>query len=463
MICKIIRPKIPMLLTAIVAAAVMLAAQLRAPGYSLQYRDIYGIEARRWMSTPILISFSTSLSAPPPNIKAGSDVMGAARRALRHWAAAGDIQFVELSSSAQTMSPTNVGDGVNLITVSASNAAVFGSSESPGRTRVFYDIGGSVVEADIALNPNEPFSSDGTAGTYDLESTFTHEIGHLIGLDHSAVIGATMQPRQPMNGLYNLPAFTQRTLSDDDYAAARSLYGPRKGIGSISGKLMTSTSGRAETIFGGHVFAEDVATGKVVAGSITLVNGDYHLDGLPPGEYLVIGQSLNGPVAAGDIASSAGSYFGLTETTPAFRSSVGMGLNLLQSIKVGASTATDLSFFVFSNPPPSLKPEVIGMNDELSTAALPVQPGKTFTIYVGGPGVDQVSADGISLSSPLMNVNPSTLRAEEFAVPYPVISFDVTVASNVQPGDYSIRLRSQSGELAYLAGAITIEREMNPR
>ena len=451
------------LLTAIVASAIILAARPPASSYTLQYRDNSGIVARRWLTSPILISFSTSLSTPPSNIKAGSDVIGATRRALRHWAEAADIQFMELTSSAQTMSPQNVGDGINLISVSADNAAVFGASESPGRTRVFYDAGGAIVEADIALNPNELFSSDSTPGTYDLESTLTHETGHLIGLDHSAVIGATMQPRQPKNGLYNLPALTQRTLSEDDYAGARSLYGPRKGIGSISGKLMTNAAGRAETIFGGHVFAEDIATGKVVAGSITLANGDYHLDGLPAGEYRLIGQSLNGPVTAADIAPAGGSYFDLTETTPSFRSFVGVGPNLSQLIKVSANWAIDLNFFAFSIPPPSLKPEVIGMNDELSTAALPLQPGKTFTIYIGGFGVDQVPVEGISLSSPFMSVNAATVRPEEFATPFPVISFDVKIARNVPPGDYSIRLRSSTGELAYLAGAVTIERESNSK
>src|SRR5207249_11216738 len=127
------------------------------------------------------------------------------------------------------------------------------------RTRVFSDAGGAITEADIALNPNVLFSSDGTPGTYDLESTFTHEVGHLLGLEHSAILGATMQPRQAMNGLYSLPAFTQRTLSEDDIAGARSLYGSRAGTGSILGRLVArSFAGQSRPILGGHVFAEDV-------------------------------------------------------------------------------------------------------------------------------------------------------------------------------------------------------------
>jgi len=449
-------------LSFIIITSVFLAARPQpSQAYTLQYRDSSGILARRWLTNPILISFSTSLAAPPANIKVGSDVTETARHALRHWSAVSNVRFVELTSQVLTISPPNSGDGINLITVSTDSGPLFGSSDNPALTRVFYDSSGAIVEADIALNPHELFSTDGTSGTYDLESTLTHEIGHLIGLDHSAVIAATMQPRQAKNGMYGLPAFTQRTLSNDDKIAARSLYGPRNGTGSISGKLITSSGGRAETIFGAHVFAEEVATGRVVAGSVTLANGDYHLEDLPPGEYRLIAQSLNGPVAARDISPGGGSYLGLVDTTPSFRSFVGLGLNLAEATTVKPNAAVDSSFFVLSTPPPSLKPAVIGMNDELSTAPLPLEPGKTFTIYVGGPGVDAIKADDISLSSSLLTVNLGTLHDEAFDVPYPVISFEITVARNILPGDYSIRLRSTNNELAYLPGAITVESPSN--
>src|SRR5437588_12189475 len=97
------------------------------------------------------------------------------------------------------------------------------------------------------------------------------------------------------------------------------------------------------------------------------------------------------------------------------------------------------------------------MNGELSATGRPLKAGKTFRIYVGGDGIDQIATAGLSISSPLMTVVADSLQPEEFDTPYPVISFEVTVASSIQPGDYSIRLQSAGGEFTYLAGAITIE------
>jgi len=415
--------------------------------------DNHSTAGRRWLRKPIIISFSPSLASPPANIKSDSDVLGALRRAMQSWANAADVQFLETSTSTETISPPHDGDGVNVITLSPANAAVFRSSDSPGQTRVFYDSGGTIIEADIALNPNAQFSTDGTPGTFDLESAFAHELGHLLGLEHSAIIGATMQPRQAKNGVYGLPATTQRSLSADDQAHARSLYGPQNGS-SISGRLTTNVAGRARMIYGAHVFAEDIS-GRVVAGSISNASGNYRLEGLSPGVYRLFGQSLNGAVAALDIGQ-AGTYFGLSDTTPDFRSFVGSASTPSQSLNVSGNTANRLSFFVFTKSP-ALTPRLIGMNAELSTAALPLKPGETFTIYLAGENLDQVTIEGISLSSPLMEIDNTSLKEEDFSTPYPVISFRVTVGAAVQPGDYSIRLRAADGELAYLPGALTIE------
>src|SRR6185369_6629030 len=116
-------------LSAILALVALLGAYAPLRAYTVQYRDASGLVARRWLTQPIIISLSTSLASPPENIKGGSDVIGAARRALRHWSSISNVQFFETSSPTQTLSPANAGDHVNLITVSGDNASSFNSEE----------------------------------------------------------------------------------------------------------------------------------------------------------------------------------------------------------------------------------------------------------------------------------------------------------------------------------------------
>lgn len=412
-----------------------------------------GYAPHHWLRNPIILSLSSSLDSLPSNIKAGTDVRAALRRALQSWSDAAGIQFLETNSTNEKISPPNDGDGVNLITISSANAGEFAQADTPARTRVFFDSGGAIVEADIALNPAAQFSDDGAFGTYDLESTFAHEVGHLIGLPHSGVISATMQPRQAKNGVYGLPAFTQRSLSADDIAGARALYGEQSAYSSISGRLTTNTSGRARSIFGAQMFAEDVATGNVVGSSVSSSSGAYRVDGLHAGVYRVFAQPLDGAVEPDEIGGSTSS---LSQTTPLFRSFVASNNSPSQSLNVSANSSVKLSFFVFPRTP-SLTPRFIGMNGELSTAPLPLRAGDSFTIYVAGEGVDDVSWEGISISSALINVVPGSLHEAKFDTPFPTISFDISVARRVQVGDYSIRLQTAKGELAFLPGAITIE------
>jgi hypothetical protein len=199
------------------------------------------------------------------------------------------------------------------------------------------------------------------------------------------------------------------------------------------------------------MFAEDVSTGTVVGSSISSTAGAYRVDGLNAGVYRVFAQPLDGAVPADEIANGSQS-----ETTPLFRSFVASNKSPTQSVNISANSDLKLSFFVFARPP-ALRPQLIGMNGELSTAPLPLRPGDTLTIYVAGEGVDDVVLDGIAVSSPLISIVPGSLREAKFDIPFPVIGFDINVAGNIPFGDYTIRLQTGKGELAFLPGAITIE------
>src|SRR5262249_38685677 len=127
-----------------------------------EMRDTYELEpaaqtARqiKWPKRTIEVAFSNSLLTPGSNIKPGSDVVGAARRALSRWASMSNINFVVNWSTTASVSPSSGGDGISLITIAdtAENEA-FNADSTTGRTRVFFDPeSGAIAEADVCINP----------------------------------------------------------------------------------------------------------------------------------------------------------------------------------------------------------------------------------------------------------------------------------------------------------------------
>ena len=78
-----------------------------------------------------------------------------------------------------------------------------------------------IFDADIVTNPTRNFASAGEAcsGTeFRIEGVMVHEVGHLLGLGHTNVSGATMFPS--VSACNNNPASTEA----DDEAAIRDLY-----------------------------------------------------------------------------------------------------------------------------------------------------------------------------------------------------------------------------------------------
>lgn len=406
--------------------------------YTTQFTDEGETKRLHWKNGTIPITLSSSLYADNLNIKGKSDVLGAVQRSLETWEKVANIKFDVTTSNNLSVSPSGKsGDGINLITIAPTtdNLILFGSdSESvSARTRIFYSGKGFITEADIVLNPYQQFSSDGSVGTFDLEATLTHEIGHLLGLEHSTIIGSTMHAHQGKNGIYNLPSYSSRTLAEDDITGIRALYGAetvnRLCCGTISGKLLTA--GKEQKKY--QVWAEESESGRVIAGVITNTEGNYKIEGLSGGEYHLYTQDLSEKKNAAEDLGIVNLVGGKT-------------LNLVNKLKNNLKNF-DVSY--------------IGFNGQLSELAVPINSGNSYVIYVGGKNLDVKNIE-IGFNSPYFTATPGSFTKLDYGLELSVVSFQIKVLPGTPAGEYSFFVKKTGEKKDYMVGGLTVEEFVNP-
>lgn len=260
------------------------------------------------------------------NISGGRAVANVIQSSFNTWTTAPNASIL-VTRGADSSNTATANDGVNLIcfvckgdfSKDAETLAVTfttdqdaaGQSDDHGGTTAF---AGELIDADILFNPNTKFATDSSGTGEDLQTVATHEIGHFMGLDHSAVVRAIMFPFAPP---------LETTLSYDDVAGISQIYpklAPDFPTGSVSGAV--THSGPGMPVFGAHVYADSTTNAMVPVPNIrkspiaalTLPNGTYVIKGLPFDSYVITAEPLDGPEDSSNLTGGFLDAFGTPDT-----------------------------------------------------------------------------------------------------------------------------------------------------
>jgi hypothetical protein len=287
----------------------------------------------RWSLNSFPIQWDLNPDITGAKISGGRSVADMMQAAFGTWQSAPNVNLPvsrgpNSSVTSESTSPSNINlicfvcsdadftkDAQTLAVTLFSFATAAGQADGHGGTTQF---AGQMLKADILFNPADTFTTDTSAASgsvIDLQTVATHEIGHFLGLDHSAVVNATMFPFSPVS---------RESLAWDDVAAISALYPGMQSVpvGTIQGTVHFQAGGG---VFGAHVFADSTTTAsgygngirKSPIGTLTDVSGSYTITGLPVDSYSITAEPLDGPVSNTDV-SDYPKVFGQTAVQTSF-------------------------------------------------------------------------------------------------------------------------------------------------
>jgi hypothetical protein len=298
-------------------------------------------------------------------------------------------------------------------------------------TYTFDNSTGRFTDADIQVDPS--LFRENVNGQMALQ----HEVGHVLGLDHSAVLSAIMYP------FVGRGSGTAAFDSDDRIAIATSY--PKGDPTLIGATLQGRVLGDGGGIYAAQVVAVN-ELGELIATGLTNSSGEFSLLGIPMGRYRLYAEPLDGPVETNSLQGS-------------WRQAKTFGFPTL--FFDGPPIAVENgrvygNLVVSTGGPAQLNPKWVGACPEnsrdlsLSTTPITVTPGQTVRLAVAGDGF----TGGMTRFEVL---NPAFRRVSDFEWSGNYVSAAYTVEPDARSGS-SVILVHSGRDSATLTGALKIQR-----
>jgi len=327
----------------------------------------------------------------------------------------------EIVSSSQRNRTDWESNDIHMILFDENNSSGFfpSGSATVAVTPIWFYSNGRISDADVLFNGGGfEFTTSGEEWGFDVQDVATHELGHLLGLDHSGWAGASMYPYVDQSVMLH------RSLSEDEVGGLRHAY-PNGSFAKITGTVRREQGGTS--VAGAHVVVRD-SNGRPARSILTGDNGDFTIHGLDPGIYSLYADPLDQPVSPGNLGA------GWTVETD-FGSVRG------GNVTVSAGATHDIgSLFV---PPASST--ALGRNSDDYPLACEI--GATTLVMVRGTALFPGSL--LSASDPTLGLGEPTWNGWR-------VEFQVIVPPGTEPGHVDLEVWTPMGELSILPAALEL-------
>jgi hypothetical protein len=369
-------------------------------------------------SFPIRYAIDRRVSQVIPQVAAILD------RAGKDWAAIPDTNLG--FQSLGIVDGASAGkDGRNTISIADD---LFAGQKFIALTTNWYDDNGRIMEADMQIDPMA------VSGGYNLQQLVDHEMGHVLGLDHSAVLSSVMYPYIGNGNTAALDS-DDRVAISNAYAKARPVAGA-----TLEGRVYGDDGG----IFAAQVVAVN-DEGEPVATGLSDKNGNFSLQGVPSGTYRIYAEPLDGPFNVQNLSG----FWQTAKVTSFPTQYAGGGALRVESGRIYGNINVNGSGSV------RLNPRWVGAwdagSDSVSLQAMPamLRAGSTITLGIGG--------DGFTSGMTTFDVpNAGFHRISDFKWAGNYVSATFKVDASTPAGSFVVMVKS-GNESAALTGALRIE------